>query len=632
MAVLFLGAFKASSRPQEVKKEELPPLKALLVTGGVSHDYPMRQKILVQGIRERLSRRIEWVVRLEGKGNANERIPLFESSEWAKGYDIVVHDHCFPLAGDEAYVERVLAPHRSGVPSVLIHGSMLSFRPVEERWTSFTGMDIGGHEPPRTLMLEQVDSSMPFLKSLDGWKIPYEELYRVERKLPGVTSLLEARDPAGQPYPVAWRHRFEPGGARVFATTLGNATTTLADPRFLDLVAQGFLWAVGEEASGGFRELAPEQSLSGLEVTDTAPPLPGPGRNLLTGVHAAGFVWGSPDERGAGLVNDGDPMTAWRPAKAAPGWWECRWEPLRTISRVVLFSGAPVPAGMTVELTSDGRSWREVGKLKGGETGGLNLLRFPPETARGLRVNVSSMVPGEAFALREVAAYATEAAVPAAILLKSDPPSGEGQVIMDSVRVVGLTGAFQLVHGWEVTGNAVLPIGWSVSQVVPAADGEPFVLAFPKGEEDAGVVFRVSFSESEGSEIVPYLEGIARDTLIAWDGEWLYTLSGRRLDRVRKALGKGPADERQRLGEVFRFEPESAPVNSSIATLEIGEDGWLWASAVSCKPGSVFDRDGRESTWPVSGFLRIRRDGRRVGQTLRQVRENSGEAENVFEA
>ena len=40
---------------------------------------------------------------------------------------------------------------------------------------------------------------------------------------------------------VAWTNDYH--GARVFNTTLGHNTVTVADPRYLDLVALGVLWA-----------------------------------------------------------------------------------------------------------------------------------------------------------------------------------------------------------------------------------------------------------------------------------------------------------------------------------------------------------------------------------------------------
>ena len=42
---------------------------------------------------------------------------------------------------------------------------------------------------------------------------------------------------------MAWTNTYN-GKTRVFGTTLGHNTATVADPRYLDLVTRGLLWAV----------------------------------------------------------------------------------------------------------------------------------------------------------------------------------------------------------------------------------------------------------------------------------------------------------------------------------------------------------------------------------------------------
>jgi type 1 glutamine amidotransferase len=41
------------------------------------------------------------------------------------------------------------------------------------------------------------------------------------------------------------------GKARVFSTTLGHNNATVADPRYLDLVTRGLLWACGKLSEDG---------------------------------------------------------------------------------------------------------------------------------------------------------------------------------------------------------------------------------------------------------------------------------------------------------------------------------------------------------------------------------------------
>jgi type 1 glutamine amidotransferase len=44
--------------------------------------------------------------------------------------------------------------------------------------------------------------------------------------------------------PVIWTNDYH--GTRVFSTTLGHNTKTVADPRYLDLVTRGLLWSLNK--------------------------------------------------------------------------------------------------------------------------------------------------------------------------------------------------------------------------------------------------------------------------------------------------------------------------------------------------------------------------------------------------
>ncbi|PAW88246.1 MAG: hypothetical protein B9S26_12145, partial [Opitutia bacterium Tous-C4FEB] len=50
---------------------------------------------------------------------------------------------------------------------------------------------------------------------------------------------------------VAWTNLYGPKQARVFSTTIGHTNATVGDPRFLDLVTRGALWAVGKLGDDG---------------------------------------------------------------------------------------------------------------------------------------------------------------------------------------------------------------------------------------------------------------------------------------------------------------------------------------------------------------------------------------------
>jgi hypothetical protein len=105
------------------------------------------------------------------------------------------------------------------------------------------------------------------------------------------------------------------------------------------------------------------------------------------------------------------------------------------------------------------------------------------------------------------------------------------------------------------------------------------------------------------------LSGLAPETRIAWDGEWLYTLSGFRLDRVRAALGTGSANERQRLRQPLRFPGHDAPTGFAWTDFRLGGDAWLHGRYRTSSPGSLLRSDGHPVRLEREGWIRFRRDG-----------------------
>lgn len=585
----------------------VPPIKALLVSGGCSHDYSTRTKRLVQGIRERIVRPIEWVVRLDGVGESHAKIPLFESAEWAKGYDIVVHDHCFPRVVDPAYIDRVLAPHRTGTPAVLIHGSMLSFPAKDKRWSEFTGASLRGHERERAVRVEPLASSHPILKGFHPWAIPHEELYRVDTLSKGGEPLAEAADLAGKRYPVIWTHRYGPSGARVFASTLGNATATLADPVSLDLLARGFLWSLGLLEDSAIRSIPPAESLTGGHLPAASGPLLRPGRNAATGGMATGFQWGQAGSaEGAERGIDADPLSVWRPGGTGPGGWEVRFAKSRAISLVaVWWEGAP-PLEVRLEGTSGGRTWKPLAPVGPPSSADQPVLvRFESRVLGGLRLSIDRSAPGAGFALREVAAYATEEDLPSALLAATPDPPG---LIRFRAAGDGDRAGIRLAPGWKLERFEKIGLRGEPGQILPTAAGDLFLSLFPE-KDSPGEVHRIEvLGETRHTDTI-YLSGIAPDTRIAWDGEWLYTLSGAQLERVRKALGRGPADERQRLGTLWSRPGEQSPADLVWTDLRLGDDGWLCAGYRAASGGALVGQGGRNLRLSPEGHLRFRRDG-----------------------
>src|SRR6188768_129999 len=106
--------------------DETKPVKALLITGGCCHDYARQKDILKAG----LEKRANVVVTQVHTGDKSTKPPLaiLGNPDYAKGYDVVIHDECGADINDPKLIAGVLAPHRQGLPGVNLHCAMHSYR------------------------------------------------------------------------------------------------------------------------------------------------------------------------------------------------------------------------------------------------------------------------------------------------------------------------------------------------------------------------------------------------------------------------------------------------------------------------------------------------------------------------
>lgn len=223
-------------------------IRALLITGGCCHDYAGQTRILTNGINTNaVSVKIDWTVAHQGGTATSSKIPLHEKSDWAKGYDIVVHNECFADVDDVAWVKNVTKPHYEGVPAVVIHCAMHTYRAAKtDDWHQFLGVASYHHEANRVFEINVVKPEHPIMKGFPlKWKTPVaDELYVIKKQEPTATTLAEAYGVESKANQTCiWINQY--GKARVFGLTTGHFNETLADPDYLALISRGFLWAAG---------------------------------------------------------------------------------------------------------------------------------------------------------------------------------------------------------------------------------------------------------------------------------------------------------------------------------------------------------------------------------------------------
>jgi hypothetical protein len=258
LAVLNSGVARAADRPA--------PLRALLVCGGCCHDYAAQQEILKNGIESRANVTVDVV--FSPDNSTKPPLPIYGNPKYADGYDVVIHDECASDIKDLAVVEGVLAPHKAGIPAVNLHCAMHCYRtapdvkvPVkpgtnDSLWFDYLGVQSSGHGKQLPIAIVYTDKKHPIAAGQTDWTTVNEELYNniVVRDATHVIAR-GSQEPNDRPNfteaAVVWTNEYGAKKTRVFSTTLGHNTDTVKDPRYLDLVTNGVLWACGKLQDSG---------------------------------------------------------------------------------------------------------------------------------------------------------------------------------------------------------------------------------------------------------------------------------------------------------------------------------------------------------------------------------------------
>jgi type 1 glutamine amidotransferase len=256
---ILLAGLLGMIRPEAAAADDGPkPIRALLIIGGCCHDYKKQQEILTKGISARAN--VQWKIAYDPDTGTRHLNPVYENPDWAKDFDVIVHDECCSDVKDLDVINRILEPHRQGLPAVLLHCGMHCYRSEGfpdkvTPWFEFTGLQTTGHGPQEPIAISFTDKENPITRKLDDWTTIKEELYNNSQG-----KLLDTAKPLArgkQTYKtkegkentdesvVVWTNTYK-GKTKVFATTLGHNNETVADARYLDMVTRGLLWSVGK--------------------------------------------------------------------------------------------------------------------------------------------------------------------------------------------------------------------------------------------------------------------------------------------------------------------------------------------------------------------------------------------------
>jgi type 1 glutamine amidotransferase len=227
-------------------------LRALLITGGCCHDYEAQKKILTEGISARAN--VAWTIVHEGGPDSKDtKFAIYEKADWVRGFDVIVHDECSGFVTNVDWVEHIAKAHFEGVPAVVLHCSIHSYRfSTTDEWRKLLGVSSFRHQAKRPFEVVVAKTDHPVMK---GWPSPWQddpdELYEIKKVWPNCLPLAESITPgkAQERHPSIWVNTY--GKARVFGTTLGHGNETVARPEYLDLLTRGLLWTCGKLDKNG---------------------------------------------------------------------------------------------------------------------------------------------------------------------------------------------------------------------------------------------------------------------------------------------------------------------------------------------------------------------------------------------
>ena len=249
------------------------PLKVLLITGGCCHDYAKQKDILKKGLEERANVVVDQI-HTDDK-STKPPLPIYGNPDYAKGYDLVIHDECSADIKEPAVIDGVLKPHQNGIPGVNLHCAMHCYRfgdyskpvPVgadNSHWYEYLGLQSTGHGAQEPIAIS-FEKGAAVNKGLEDWTTGKEELYnniqittgqplargkqvvKSKKKQADGTETVEEKTVETV---VSWSNLYQ-GKTRVWSTTIGHNNFTVEDPRYLDMVTRGVLWAAGKLKDDG---------------------------------------------------------------------------------------------------------------------------------------------------------------------------------------------------------------------------------------------------------------------------------------------------------------------------------------------------------------------------------------------
>lgn len=237
------------------------PLNILIVNGGCCHDYAQQGTVLQSILNTHLGANA--VLALSPSNKPNARFEIYQKADWARGYDLVIHNECSANVTDRAYVKRILDAHLNGVPAINLHCAMHSYRwgdykkavePGDENagWFEMVGIQSARHGPHNPVSISYLDTDHPITKGLENWTTPVGELYDNIRVFENTKILAmgsqRAYNKKVKDAAVLWTNLYGPLKTKIVSISIGHSSHEMLTEHFSSILIRSVLWATNKSS------------------------------------------------------------------------------------------------------------------------------------------------------------------------------------------------------------------------------------------------------------------------------------------------------------------------------------------------------------------------------------------------
>ena len=603
------------------------PLKALLITGGCCHDYAKQHEVIAKGIQSRANVQVD-VIWTDDK-STNPPLPIYDKADWAKGYDIIIHDECAASMNNKETLTRILDAHQT-IPSIQLHCAMHSFRTGEDRWFKRLGLQSNSHGPQEPIAITFVDKEHPITKTLGDWTTIKEELYNNVNVFDAHPLAMGRQMVKGKAveYIVAWTN--EKAGARSFSTTIGHNTETVADARYLDLITRGLLWACDKLSPDYLTPFKGQNQVTFVPAKPVEAPKPKTPPPGATGVKASASSEESGKENYDWRAVDGDLSTRWCASDGRrPQWLQLELEKPAKLNAIRIdWESTNNAYSHFIETSTDGKAWtRAVDAPKPAPGTSQHSFSKPIDT-RFVKITCTGTSQGGWVSIREVqlTGEGIKAIAPKlsdeqkkASIKANDPNKSSGNIAPKIVKLTpeeeaAILKDVKVAEGFEVTLFANSAAANYPVFVAAEPDGTLYVSSDGNGSlgrnPKRGRVIRLRDLDGDGraDETKVFCEVDAPRGLV-WDHDRLYLVHPPHLSEFIDADHDGVAEKQNILVKDIAFGYKDRPADHTTNGLSLGIDGWLYIAGGDFGFMKATGTDGKTLQHRGGGVIRVRPDG-----------------------